>query len=260
MYAHTYTHAHTHKQAHTRSTRARTCTLTPRTHTRAHTHARRGHAGETSAPPRRRYVSVVHRTRTAVSCRSFKLDYWLKYSADATADRSSMRQAERATAVGDSEMLGEPIPDPAPMWRGEPVPGADVAGASPVPVQMWQGRAHSSPSADVAGPNPAKSGYRCGRGRAQPSPGRRCAWCGTPAGSLLSGLKLRRCTLEMANHIQRTASLSLSALAIEWVIRRNPDPIGRSLSSWLGTAWLATAWGALRRCLTTLRLSRKCRM
>ena len=28
----------------------------------------------------------------------------------------------------------------------------------------------------------------------------------------------------MANHIQRTASLSLSALAIEWVIRRNPDP------------------------------------
>ncbi len=84
-----------------------------------------------------------------MSCRSFKLDYWLKYSADAlTADRSAMRQAERATPVGDSEMLGEPIPDPAPMWQGraEPRcrcgrggPGADVAGASPVPGQMWQG-------------------------------------------------------------------------------------------------------------------------
>ncbi len=28
---------------------------------------------------------------------------------------------------------------PARMWHGgEPSPGADVAGASPVPVQMWQ--------------------------------------------------------------------------------------------------------------------------
>ncbi len=44
--------------------------------------------------------------------------------------------------------------------RGEPSPGADVAGASPVPVQMWQGQAQSwcrcgcgepSPGADVAG-------------------------------------------------------------------------------------------------------------
>ena len=25
------------------------------------------------------------------------------------------------------------------MWRAEPSPGADVAGASPVPVQMWHG-------------------------------------------------------------------------------------------------------------------------
>ena len=40
---------------------------------------------------------------------------------------------------------------------GEPSPGADVAGESPVPVQLWQGRG------DVAG---AQS--RCGRGRVTP--------------------------------------------------------------------------------------------
>jgi hypothetical protein len=47
--------------------------------------------------------------------------------------------------------------------RGEPSPGADVAGVSPVPVQMWQGRGQSrcrcgkveaSPGADVAGVSP----------------------------------------------------------------------------------------------------------
>jgi hypothetical protein len=66
-------------------------------------------------------------------------------------------------------------------------PGADVAGASPVPVQMWQGRAQSrcrcgrgepSPGADVAGASPvpvqmwqgrAQSRRRCGKG--EPSPG-----------------------------------------------------------------------------------------
>jgi hypothetical protein len=44
---------------------------------------------------------------------------------------------------------------------GEPSPGADVAGASPVPAQMWRGRAQSR--------------RRCGRGeptRGQPT--RRC--------------------------------------------------------------------------------------
>jgi hypothetical protein len=30
-------------------------------------------------------------------------------------------------------------PVPVQMWRGEPSPGADVAGASPVAEQMWQG-------------------------------------------------------------------------------------------------------------------------
>ena len=40
--------------------------------------------------------------------------------------------------------------------RGEPSPGADVAGVSPVLVQMWQGRAPSQPS--------------CGRGEPSPSP------------------------------------------------------------------------------------------
>jgi hypothetical protein len=66
--------------------------------------------------------------------------------------------------------------------RGEPSPGADVAGASPVPAQMWQGRAQSrrrcgrgerSPGADVAGASAvpaqvwqgrAQSRRRCGRG------------------------------------------------------------------------------------------------
>ena len=46
-------------------------------------------------------------------------------------------------------------PVPSQMWQGEPSPGADVAGVSPVPSQMWQGR--------------AKSQCRCGRG--EPSPG-----------------------------------------------------------------------------------------
>jgi hypothetical protein len=32
---------------------------------------------------------------------------------------------------------------PAQMLEGEPSPGADVGGASPVPVQMWEGRAQS---------------------------------------------------------------------------------------------------------------------
>ena len=48
---------------------------------------------------------------------------------------------------------------PAQSWsrcgRGEPSPGADVAGASRVPAQMWQGRAES----------------RCRCGRGEPSPG-----------------------------------------------------------------------------------------
>jgi hypothetical protein len=69
--------------------------------------------------------------------------------------------------------------------RGEPSPSADVAGASPLPVQMWHGRAQShcrcgmgepSPSADVAGASPvpvqmwqgrAQSRCRCGMGGAQ---------------------------------------------------------------------------------------------
>ena len=57
-------------------------------------------------------------------------------------------------------------PVPAQMWKGraqlrrrcgrvEPSPGADVAGASPVPAQTWQGRAQSR--------------HRCGR--AEPSSG-----------------------------------------------------------------------------------------
>ena len=45
---------------------------------------------------------------------------------------------------------------------GEPSPGADVAGVSPVPVQMWRGE--PSPGADVAGR--AQSRRRCGRGLA----------------------------------------------------------------------------------------------
>jgi hypothetical protein len=31
-------------------------------------------------------------------------------------------------------------PVPAQMWQGEPCPGADVAGASAVPVRVWRGR------------------------------------------------------------------------------------------------------------------------
>jgi hypothetical protein len=86
------------------------------------------------------------------------------------------------------------------MWcrcgRGEPSPGADVAAASPVAVQMWQRRAQlrcrcgsGEPScgADVAGASPvavqmwqrrAQLRSRCGRGeqrfrcgRGEPSPG-----------------------------------------------------------------------------------------
>ncbi len=34
--------------------------------------------------------------------------------------------------------------------RGEPSPSADVAGVSPVPVQMWRGGGEPSPGADVA--------------------------------------------------------------------------------------------------------------
>ena len=70
--------------------------------------------------------------------------------------------------------LHAPPPPPSPprsatqvtmqVWqRGEPSPGSDVAGVSPVPVQMWQGSAQSrcrcgrgepSPGADVAGVSP----------------------------------------------------------------------------------------------------------
>ncbi len=62
------------------------------------------------------------------------------------------------------------------VGRGEPSPGADVAGVSPVPVQMWQGRAQSrrrcgrgepSPGADVwTGVSPVPV-QMCGQGRAQ---------------------------------------------------------------------------------------------
>ena len=48
--------------------------------------------------------------------------------------------------------------------RGEPSPGADVARASPVPVQMWQGR--------------ARSRCRCGRG--EPGPGADVAGASRP--------------------------------------------------------------------------------
>jgi hypothetical protein len=71
---------------------------------------------------------------------------------------------------------------PRKCGRDEPSPGADAAGASPVPVQMWPGRAQSrcrcgrgepSPGADAAAASPvpvqmwpgrAQSQCRCGRG------------------------------------------------------------------------------------------------
>jgi hypothetical protein len=72
--------------------------------------------------------------------------------------------------------------------RGEPSFGADVAGASTVPVQMWQGRAQSrrrcgrgepSPGADVAGVSPVPSAGVAG---VSPAPvqvwqGRAQSWC-----------------------------------------------------------------------------------
>jgi hypothetical protein len=67
-------------------------------------------------------------------------------------------------------------PVPVQMWqgraqsrcrcgRGEPGPGADAAGVSPVPVQMWQGRARPV----QMWLRRARSRCRCGRG--EPSPG-----------------------------------------------------------------------------------------
>ena len=51
---------------------------------------------------------------------------------------------------------------------GEPTPGADVAGVSPLPAQMWQGRAQVR--------------NRCGRGRVEPSPGANVAGGGPSPG------------------------------------------------------------------------------
>jgi hypothetical protein len=108
-----------------------------------------------------RYVCVAHRTKTAVSCRSFKLDYWLKYTMETAADHRSMLKTERPVPVGDSEMLG---------------------------------------------------------------------------------LKLRRCTLEIANHIQRSASLSLSALALEWVVAdTETEEAVPHVIALLGTQWQGEA-------------------
>ncbi len=59
------------------------------------------------------------------------------------------------------------------MWRGRARPGADVAEASPVPVQMWAGGARSqcecgrgepSPGADEAGAGPVEGWCRSGTG------------------------------------------------------------------------------------------------
>ena len=48
-----------------------------------------------------------------------------------------------AEGAQSQSRCGKGSPVPLRMWqgcgRGEPSPGADVAGVSPVPVQMWQG-------------------------------------------------------------------------------------------------------------------------
>ena len=88
-------------------------------------------------------------------------------------------------SVGGDGMVLTPIagvagasPVPVQMWqrraqsrcrcgRGERSPGADVAGASSVPVQMWQGWAQSRCRCGSGEPSP---GRRCGRGRAKSRP------------------------------------------------------------------------------------------
>ena len=66
---------------------------------------------------------------------------------------------------------------------GEPSSGADVAGASPVPVQMWQGFARSrcrcgrgepGPDADVAGVSPVPVQMWQGRGAKELTGARNC--------------------------------------------------------------------------------------
>ena len=87
-------------------------------------------------PPRSRSPSRRSSARVRLSC-------W-RLQPPIVPQQSSTR---RRCAYGPA------IPAPAQMWQeavaqsrcsrgsGEPSPGADVAGASPVPVQMWQGQA-----------------------------------------------------------------------------------------------------------------------
>jgi hypothetical protein len=69
----------------------------------------------------------------------------------------------------------EPSQSRCRCGRGEPSSVADVAGVSPLPEQMWQGRAQSRGGCDRCEPSPSTeweskpSRRRCGRGEPSPS-------------------------------------------------------------------------------------------
>ncbi len=65
-----------------------------------------------------------------------------------------------AAKYGHLEMLDE-CKSRRGRGSGEPSPGADVAGASPVPAQMWQGEPSPSVDVAVASPGPAQIWQGC---------------------------------------------------------------------------------------------------